>query len=326
MASGIDSAAATASAQMIARHAGEVEHLGAARVRRLAGRPPDQIAPPVLADQREQQIAMRVGVVHGDDQLAETGLAEVLGQQLGVAPPELRRRRPLQLRRAAHQIPHHAPAVVDRMARTTSARAARATTTAPTDRRPFAPPAIQPSTSATIPAAPSTSSTSRGSQVGSASGANAALREPQIRRDQPAGAADADHLQHEVDREHDQPERHRGDRNRDDRQRRSPSAQTISARDEPPLVEPLDPVGAPEALVVPQPLRAVDRREQRADHADAAAGDDVELDAGFVERAQHAGVIGAGGAGAGQDERGAALRRVRFGRLVSEAVAIGPIH
>jgi hypothetical protein len=55
-------------------------------------------------------------------------------------------------------------------------------------------------------------------------------------------------------------------------------------------------------------LRAVHRREQRADHADAAAGDDVELDAGFVQRPQHAGVIGAGGAGAGQDERGAALR------------------
>ena len=75
-----------------------------------------------------------------------------------------------------------------------------------------------------------------------------------------------------------------------------------------------DGAGAPESLLVPEPLRAVDGREQRADDADAAAGDDVDLDAGFVKRAQHAGVVGAGRAGSGQDERGATSWRVRFNR------------
>ena len=43
---------------------------------------------------------------------------------------------------------------------------------------------------------------------------------------------------------------------------------------------------------------------------DAAAGDEIDLDAGFVQRAQHAGVVGAAGAGAGQHERGPEPRRI----------------
>ena len=70
---------------------------------------------------------------------------------------------------------------------------------------------------------------------------------------------------------------------------------------------------APEPFVVPEPLRAVERREHRADGADAVAADQVDLDARFVERAQHAGMIGAGRAGAGQQERGAEFRGVRVG-------------
>ena len=52
---------------------------------------------------------------------------------------------------------------------------------------------------------------------------------------------------------------------------------------------------------------AVDGGKQRRHGADAAAGDDVELDAGFVQRAEDAGVIRAGRAGAGQNECGAKL-------------------
>src|ERR1019366_8560182 len=58
----------------------------------------------------------------------------------------------------------------------------------------------------------------------------------------------------------------------------------------------------------------VDRREQRADDADAPAGNNVDLDARFVQRAQHARMIRAGRTGAGQDERGAKLRGVTLGR------------
>ena len=53
-------------------------------------------------------------------------------------------------------------------------------------------------------APPSTRNTSRGSQVGSAVGANAALGHAQVRIDQASGSADPDHLEEKIDREHDQ--------------------------------------------------------------------------------------------------------------------------
>ena len=128
-------------------------------------------------------------------------------------------------------------------------------------------------------------------------------------RRQPA-AADADHLQDEVDRKHHQAERHRrraaratsATRQRERPARRTAASSATDTARGPPAIA--------RTLLVPQPLRAVDRRKQRADDADAAAADDVDLDAGFVERAQHAGVIRAGRAGAGQHERGASLGRV----------------
>ena len=62
-------------------------------------------------------------------------------------------------------------------------------------------------------------------------------------------------------------------------------------------------------------LRAIDRGEECADGADAAAAHDIDLDAGFVQRAQDARVVRAIGAGAGQDQRGAAFRRILFAQL-----------
>src|SRR5581483_9701559 len=70
---------------------------------------------------------------------------------------------------------------------------------------------------------------------------------------------------------------------------------------------------APEAFLVPERRGAVDRSKQRAHDADAAPGDNVDLDAGFLERAQSSGVIGARRPGAGQDERGSKMWRVGFG-------------
>ena len=77
---------------------------------------------------------------------------------------------------------------------------------------------------------------------------------------------------------------------------------------------------APEPSLVPEPLRAVDRREERADRADAAAGDNVDLDARFMQRPQHAGVVGPGRPRSGQDERSAAAWRVRIWRRGEAAV------
>ena len=72
----------------------------------------------------------------------------------------------------------------------------------------------------------------------------------------------------------------------------------------------------PQPVVFPEPLAAVNRAEHRADRPDAAAGDQIDADAGLVQRAQHACVIGPGGAGPGQHERGAKPRRVRAIRRI----------
>ena len=173
VASGIVSAAATASAQVIARRRrrGRTLRRGAPSAASPVGAA-NQIAAAAFADQREHQVAVRVDVVHRDDQLAESRLPEVLGEQLGVAPRRARRRRLLQLRGAAHQIPHHRQQRSTAASRRQRRAAPRATST-----RPRAPAPAPPSSrrrARSPPPPPSTSTASRGSQVGSARGANAA--------------------------------------------------------------------------------------------------------------------------------------------------------
>src|SRR3989441_13281334 len=80
-----------------------------------------------------------------------------------------------------------------------------------------------------------------------------------------------------------------------------------------PPIERCDGRRPPEALFVPETWGTVNRGKQRADDADAAARDDIELDARFVQRAQHAGMIRAGGPGSRQDEGRAKLRGVMIG-------------
>ena len=60
---------------------------------------------------------MRVEIVDHDQQLPESGLAEVVDQKLCVAASQLGWRRLLELRPATNQVPHHAPAVLRRGAR-----------------------------------------------------------------------------------------------------------------------------------------------------------------------------------------------------------------
>jgi len=49
-------------------------------------------------------------------------------------------------------------------------------------------------------------------------------------------------------------------------------------------------------------LGAINGGEDRADSTDAAAGDDIELDARFMKRAKDAGVVGASRPDAAQDQ------------------------
>ena len=109
-----------------------------------------------------------------------------------------------------------------------------------------------------------------------------------------------------------------GQHRHQNQRRREPQGEGNRAHCRPPPVQRRHATAAPEPLVVPEPLSAVNGRKEGADHADAAAGDDVDLDAGFVERAQHAGMVGAGRTSAAQHQRGPAVRGVDARRLASD--------
>src|SRR5207302_9192060 len=77
-----------------------------------------------------------------------------------------------------------------------------------------------------------------------------------------------------------------------------------------PLIEGRHGARPPEPLLVPEPLCAVDRGKQRPNRPDAASGDDVQLDSGFTQRPEHAGMVSAGRPSPGEDERCPKLRRI----------------
>ena len=66
----------------------------------------------------------------------------------------------------------------------------------------------------------------------------------------------------------------------------------------------------PEAPGLPQLRAAINGGQHRRDRADAAATDDVNFDAGFLDGAQCAGMVRAVGARPCEQERGAAFWRV----------------
>jgi hypothetical protein len=66
----------------------------------------------------------------------------------------------------------------------------------------------------------------------------------------------------------------------------------------------------PDAVVVPETRAAIDGRQRGAGRTDALAGDQIDLDARFMQRAQDAGVIRAVRARATQDQRSATRRTV----------------
>ncbi len=71
---------------------------------------------------------------------------------------------------------------------------------------------------------------------------------------------------------------------------------------------------APQPVRLPQPRAAVDRGKERAHGAHAAAGHEIHPDTGFGQRANRAGVVGAIGACAGENQRRPSVWRVFGGR------------
>ena len=89
----------------VARVRGQVEHLASTRLRIVGPMMTRKVAAARLAHQNEQEIAAHVDVVHHQHELAESGLAEIVGQQLHVTPRELAVCRLLEAGGTAHEIP-----------------------------------------------------------------------------------------------------------------------------------------------------------------------------------------------------------------------------
>ena len=262
-----------------------------------------------LRRQGDDQIAVRVEIVRGDHELAEPAA----GRDCRRATPRTAapdRRGAGCFSCAAPRIRSHSTRQhASRPLRAESGDAAPAATTPPRARRVRArSAAVRPRRS---PAAAASTSRPAAAATSAAPPARRPLRHAEVRADEARRAANADHPSRKSSGNTSEPRAHAASaaprwpsaRPSAHAATRNPRRHGIACRARRP----------PEPLRLPEPLRAVDGREQRADDADAAAGDDVDLDAGLLQRAQHAGVIRAGRAGAGQDERGAKLGGVGFG-------------
>ena len=75
-----------------------------------------------------------------------------------------------------------------------------------------------------------------------------------------------------------------------------------------PAVESSGRFRSPDAGCIPEPRRAVERGERSAAGADTMSGEDVDLDAGFLQRAEHARVVRTVRASARQNQGRAAFR------------------
>jgi hypothetical protein len=90
---------------VIAPDAGEIERLGRASAVGRARAGIEEPLPVLRTEERKQHVAPRVHVVRDEEQLAEPGLPEVLGQQLDVAAPEIVPRGWRDRRGSANQVP-----------------------------------------------------------------------------------------------------------------------------------------------------------------------------------------------------------------------------
>ena len=264
-----------------------------------------------VAEQPEHDVPPGVHVVRDHQQLAESGLTKVLEQQIDVVAPELVAWRRRDGRRAANQAPQLVAGRSSNDDEDSGDPSSRQTCPCRMRRRAGARQERKRERTASAPTAPRAGTARRGAESpsGSAVGSNRASSQRRIGRAE--GGGDTVRLT---------------DQNSSPMSRRRPHPRTGPAaspaarsRPRPPRrrrAAAAPPVGAarsrlaPQAAGIPQPRAAVDRRKQRADRADAAAGDEIDPDARLVQRAQHARVVGAGRADAGQHERGPKARGI----------------
>jgi hypothetical protein len=271
----------------------------------------------LTAQHREHQIPPRVEVVRRQQDLTESRLSEILGEQLQILAREIRSSRDRDRCRTANQVPELSDAAVDQT-------------------RDGERPAENPSDEAVLrstrsAAAPETRNGAQGRndhcdenrQQGETrnKGWQDRRREQRFHPSAVSGAqlaartVEPDEREQERDYRGNHREREQRQWDGDDR-RRDDERPTGAPKGRPPIVEIPDRRRSPEAGLLPQSRAAVDRREHRAEHANAAAGDQVDADAGLMQGAEHTGVIRATGAGTGEYQRRAQPCRVQsVGRI-----------
>ena len=256
---------------VISRHAGQVEQLPGRPAAGVALGRAEEVAAVALTHQRENEIAAHVQVVDGQDQLAEAGLPDVLAQQLGVGPGERRRTRLPGTGRAPQQAPQDGrEGSHGRLGRERAP--ARRHQTGARSRRPRL-------------SNSSMNAASNGEQGGE--DRQRQHQRPRQHRGQERGIEQAGHQRgvgrgehapfpaardtdQEAGRVDEQAEEKRRERQeRHARGRHEPPGGRAQCRAHP--VEPVNPAVAPEAVAVPQPGAAVDRRDERRGGPDAGA-------------------------------------------------------
>ncbi len=97
---------------MVAGRPAEVERFRCSG-RRLSARPREEPRAMVLRQQRKDEIATRIHVVRNHQELTESRLAEIFGNELDVAAAQFNRGRRRQWRGATNQIPEFRAATLD---------------------------------------------------------------------------------------------------------------------------------------------------------------------------------------------------------------------
>ena len=268
-----------------------------------------------LAQQADRDVPPRVDVVHEQEHLAETGMSQVVDEQFRVTLSQVVPPRRGDGSSSPHQVPESAYEPVGRRL--------------PVERR-----ADQPPPEAT-PSAPAPVRSGLGLErvdqekrqqrrdagdhdsrdvAGEAGRIELRREQPSVRSGHGGACVDAQKPEQIARGINDGRSHQRQQRERQggENGREQPSGDPEGPA---PPVQFSYPRPAPAAAVIPEPGAAVHGREEGADDADAPAGYQVYLHARFGQRAEHAGVVRAGRAGARQYERRSQLRNVAVRRL-----------
>ncbi len=280
-------------------------------------RPAEESGPVRAGQQREHQIAPCVQIVRGDHELPKARLPQILREQFEIASRELHRRGGRERRRTSNQVPELGRAALDeRRRRKRTAEDARG----------------EPVLCAPLQAAPAErrqrardrdrrSDEEREQREARDEGRKSARRKQRghpraVAGRQPrAEVIESDERQQQAGERHTHRQRQEQQRNGEDRRAHGERPCRCAQRRLPPVEMPRA-RRTPHARLFPQPDAAVDGGEHRPDGADPAAGDEVDLDPGLVQRAQGARVIRTRRARSRQDQGGPHPRRVEpVGRL-----------